>query len=182
MIVRAVASTLNGLSSRPPPGSNPKQKKSVKCNNAANMPLLATIMKHTDTQLKSAELASVLGVSPVQVRQVNKDKKSKKNSILDVKQVNKRKGKLSTHSEVQNIIVAFFLFRDQCVFRCVWCHTQVAHSQNRAIAAFLCQIPQAASRQSGRESRSARGSTQEAFHLIPSWMLGSMLGCPTGGI
>ena len=75
VIVRAVASTLNGLSSRPPPGSSPKQKKSVKCNNAANMPLLATIMKHTDTQLKSAELASVLGVSPVQVRQVNKDKK-----------------------------------------------------------------------------------------------------------
>ena len=28
---------------------------------------------------------------------------------MDVKQVNKRKGKLSTHSEVQNIIVAFFL-------------------------------------------------------------------------
>ena len=91
MIVRAVASTLNGLSSRPPPGSSPKQKKSVKCNNAAKIPLLATIMKHANTQLKSAELASVLGVSPVQVRQVNKDKKSKKTSILDVKQVNKRK-------------------------------------------------------------------------------------------
>ena len=92
MIVRAVASTLNGLSSRPPPGSSPKQKKSVKCNNAAKIPLLATIMKHANTQLKCAELAYVLlGVSPVQVRQVNKDKKSKKTSILDVKQVNKRK-------------------------------------------------------------------------------------------